>query len=67
MPTLRILRQWVNIRKAVFGDTMCSEYSTELYEEMLEWEREQERIQKLAKAKKETQAPVITVKVAKKN
>ncbi|HVP22685.1 MAG TPA: hypothetical protein VMS77_02085 [Conexivisphaerales archaeon] len=40
--------------------TMCCGESAELYEEMLNWEREREKQEKLAKRKKE--APVLTVR-----
>ena len=43
---------------------MCCGNSAELYEEMLEWELEQERLEKLAKQKKVMQTPVITMKVS---
>lgn len=41
---------------------MCCGNSADLYEEMIEWEKEQERMAKIAKMKKEAQTPMITVK-----
>jgi hypothetical protein len=41
---------------------LCCGNSAELYEEMREWELEQERMEKLAKQKKLAQTPVLTVK-----
>jgi hypothetical protein len=41
---------------------MCCGNSAELYEEMREWELEQDRLEKLAKQRKAMQTPVIMVK-----
>ena len=40
---------------------MCCGNSAELYEEMREWELEQERLEKLAKPKEVAKAPMLTV------
>jgi hypothetical protein len=41
---------------------MCCGDSAEMMEEMMEWQREKERQERLAKANKVAQSPVILVK-----
>ncbi len=41
---------------------MCCDDSAELYEEMLEWERERRKLERSAKQENEIPAAVITVK-----